>query len=102
MNTMTRIASTMILGTALLVSAAISTSAHADDDDRYRYGVSSGKILSHQQIIKSLERKGYRNIHDIDLDDGIYEVEARNAQNREVDIKVDPSNGKILYVEIDD
>jgi uncharacterized membrane protein YkoI len=47
-------------------------------------------------VARMLEAQGYSNVHDIELDDGRYEVEAVNAAGQQVDLKLDPRDGRIL------
>ncbi len=58
--------------------------------------------LSAADVANLLQSQGYRNIRDIELDDGRYEVEATNPAGHDVDLKIDPRDGRILKEEIDD
>ena len=58
--------------------------------------------LSAAQIIQSAESAGYRNLHDLDFDDGVWEADAINAQGQRVEIKIDPFTGSILREKLDD
>ncbi len=58
--------------------------------------------LSAADIANQLQSQGYRNVRDIELDDGRYEVEATNPAGYNVDLKVDPRDGRILEEDIDD
>jgi uncharacterized membrane protein YkoI len=51
------------------------------------------------EIIAALEADGY-TIEEVDRDDGHWEIEARDRNGSEVEIKVDPATGEII--EIDD
>lgn len=53
-------------------------------------------------IARLLEAQGFSNIHDIELDDGRYEVEAVNAAGQKVDLKLHPRDGRILSEQLDD
>lgn len=53
-------------------------------------------------VARMLEAQGYTNVHDIELDDGRYEVEAVNAAGQKVDLKLDPRDGRILVENQDD
>jgi hypothetical protein len=53
------------------------------------------------EIIKTLEGQGYTNVHDVDWDDGAWEVEATAPGGKPVDLIVDPNNGKIVHEEAD-
>ncbi|MDX2257573.1 MAG: PepSY domain-containing protein [Hyphomicrobiaceae bacterium] len=48
------------------------------------------------EIIELLAADGYR-VHEIETDDGVYEVEARTRGGVEVDLDIDPRTGKITF-----
>ena len=78
-----------------LVSALIALPAIALADDKPPKDI---KPLS--EIVKSLEQQGYKQIAEIEFDDGKWEVEVyKDNQKRE--LKVDPSTGKILSNKLD-
>jgi hypothetical protein len=51
------------------------------------------------EIIKSLEDRGYKNISEVEFEDGAWEIDAHPADGKEVEIHVDPVAGKILKTE---
>lgn len=53
------------------------------------------------RVIEHLQQAGYTNVHDVDWDDGAWEVDATNAAGRPVDLRIDPSTGTILHEELD-
>ncbi|ADJ28184.1 PepSY domain-containing protein [Nitrosococcus watsonii] len=58
-----------------------------------------GKPLS--EIVKSLEEQGFKQISEIEFDDGKWEVDVyKDNQKRE--LEVDPSSGEILSDKLDD
>ncbi|NLY65522.1 MAG: PepSY domain-containing protein [Alcaligenaceae bacterium] len=94
--------SRLMLSAALIGAGTFSTLALADDDLRKYHASPAKNILSTKQVVNILEKNGYKRIHDIELDDGLYEAEAYNRKGQEVDIKLHPVSGKILRVKIDD
>lgn len=50
-------------------------------------------------IIKSMEDQGYKNIEEVEFDDGAWEIEVHQAGGKEIEIHVDPVAGKILKIE---
>jgi len=52
-------------------------------------------------VVADLAGRGYSDIHDIEWDDGRWEVEAVSPQGKRVDIEIDPTTGEILHEEID-
>ena len=52
--------------------------------------------LTEQEITQILESQGYTEIKKIELEKGKYEVKARDADGRRVEIYADPRTGEIL------
>lgn len=77
------------LAAALLGFAA--PAAFADDDDQ---PIAPDEI---QRVKQSLEGKGYADVHDLEVDDGRYEVDARNAEGHSVDLELDMKSLEILH-----
>jgi hypothetical protein len=48
------------------------------------------------EVIQRLEASGYGNVHDVEWDDGAWEIEATNPQGLSVDLKIDPATGEVL------
>jgi hypothetical protein len=57
--------------------------------------------ISREAVVASLTAAGYTNIHDIDFENGVWKVEARDANGADVELKVDPNTGKVLGTEMD-
>lgn len=47
------------------------------------------------EIIKGVEAAGHKTIVELEFEDGVYEIEALDAQGKEVKLKVDPASGKV-------
>ena len=64
----------------------------------------SGKIIPDQhvakinkdQIIIKAQDAGYKNVHDVDFEGGVWKVEAETADGTDVELKMDPNDGHIL------
>ncbi|MGE0628286.1 MAG: PepSY domain-containing protein [Hyphomicrobiaceae bacterium] len=90
---------------SIFAAAAVAASPALADDgparSQQRQGVenpvrkSTDGWLSLDDVRSRLTAQGYR-IREIELDDGLYEVEARNAEGRKVELKIDPRSGKIV------
>ena len=52
-------------------------------------------------LMRTLEGMGYTNVHDLEWDDGFWEVEAVSPQGRPVDLLVHPQTGEIVHEEVD-
>ncbi|ABM34327.1 PepSY domain-containing protein [Paracidovorax citrulli] len=59
-------------------------------------------VLSADQVRQALQVAGYTRIRDIDYDDGFWEAEATNAANLPVELRVEPTTGKVLREKLDD
>lgn len=58
--------------------------------------------LDAKQIIAKLESAGYTKIHDVEKDDGVWEVEATNSAGQRVELEVDPVSGNVVREQPDD
>ena len=78
------------LGLAMLTAAASATAAPAP--------ATGGALgtLSPAQVVQKLEAAGYKNVHDLEFDDGRWEAEATSPQGTPVDLKIDPNTGAVL------
>lgn len=47
------------------------------------------------EIIKLVEEAGHKTIVELEFEGGVYEIEALDAQGKEVEIEVDPVSGKV-------
>lgn len=57
--------------------------------------------LGENDIKAKLTAAGYSNVHDVEFDDGMWKAEADDSQGREVDIYMDPADGRIVHVDND-
>lgn len=94
------------VGTAFVGSAIASDderSARASDDatiagtsDKMAQGLDVGELMSR------LQAQGYRDIYEVEHEHGRYEVEAKDADGRSVELYVDPASGEVLRSKLDD
>lgn len=52
--------------------------------------------LSEADVRASLSTQGYTDVHDVDFDDGVWKAKAKNAAGNKVELRLDPSNGKVI------
>lgn len=57
--------------------------------------------LSEDDIKATLAAAGYTDVHDVDFDDGVWKAEADNAMGNDVEIHLDPTDGRVVHVEND-
>jgi uncharacterized membrane protein YkoI len=58
------------------------------------------KITKDQIIIKAQDA-GYKNVHDVEFEGGVWKVEAEMADGTDVELKMDPDDGHIMGSEQD-
>ena len=90
---------------------AWETDATSADGNRVdvRVDPASGKVfaealvstMSEDDVKASLSAQGYSKIHDVDFDDGVWKAEAERDNGKNVEISLDPKDGRILHVEND-
>jgi hypothetical protein len=55
-----------------------------------------------QQVLSGLQQLGYTDVRTLEFDDGMLETEARDAQGRWVELRLDGVSGAVVHSEIDD
>ncbi|MHC9083763.1 PepSY domain-containing protein [Luteimonas sp. RIT-PG2_3] len=51
--------------------------------------------LTSPQVRAQLEAQGYTDVHDIEFKNGVWEVDAKSADGKSVDLRIDPKTGEI-------
>lgn len=83
---------------AVMIGLAGAGAAGASENDRDDDGVRSAtpqSVLSVREVAEKLAEKGYPNIREIELEDGIYEVEASDESGKKVEFYVNPVTAEI-------
>jgi len=62
---------------------------------------SSTTLLTQDQIIKKVLDQGYTEVIRMEMEDGLYEVKAKNKDGERVNLNVDPKSGTVLGVHKD-
>lgn len=57
--------------------------------------------VSPEQAMQIARNEGIVNVEEVDRDNGYWEVEGRDAQGREIEVKIDFRTGEVLKVERD-
>jgi hypothetical protein len=57
--------------------------------------------ITKDQIIIKAQEAGYKNVHDVDFEGGVWKVEAETAAGVDVELKMDPNDGHIMGSEAD-
>ncbi|WKU18287.1 PepSY domain-containing protein [Advenella alkanexedens] len=92
----TRLLTALTLGSSLIFSGAALNTALAQTTTTQMQTAPAQSRLNIKQIYDKVEAAGYTNITEIDLDDNVYEVKARNQENQRVELKLDPKTGEII------
>ncbi|GKS99345.1 PepSY domain-containing protein [Acidovorax sp. SUPP3434] len=59
-------------------------------------------VLSADQVRQALEQVGYTRVRGIEYDDGHWEAEATNMANLAVELRLEPTTGKVISERLDD
>lgn len=81
---------------ALAAALALAPAAALADDRCDRAEVRA------ERAIEIARGAGVAVVEDLDCDDGRWEVEGRDANGREIEVRIDPRTGRVLKVERDD
>ena len=57
--------------------------------------------ISKDEIIIKAQEAGYKNVHDVDFEGGVWKVEAESPDGTDVELKMDPNDGHIMGSEAD-
>lgn len=86
---------------SITATGVFASAAHADDDRRRCGNVAIADWMSEADLRNKIAPLGLE-IREIDIDDGCYEVEARNKDGRKLEIKFHPQSGEQVAVDGDD
>ncbi|MEW6272045.1 MAG: PepSY domain-containing protein [Thermodesulfobacteriota bacterium] len=60
---------------------------------------SAATTLSPDEIVRKVEAAGYRDVRDVEYDDGRWEAEAIDKSGKRVDLRIDPASGAVVLDE---
>lgn len=72
-----------------------------DATTRNIYSDDEVATITKDQIIVKVQAAGYSNVHDVELEDGVWKAEANDSKGNDVELKLDPNDGHILGSEKD-
>ncbi len=86
-------------------AAAVATAALAHDDrrggeDNHRPAAGQAAI-SQERAVAIAREQGVATVREVELDDGVWEVEGRTAEGRKIEVDIDPRTGAVLKRELD-
>lgn len=55
----------------------------------------SPKALTSGEITSMLTAQGYRDVHDVEFEDGVWKADAKSGDGKHVDLKIDPATGRV-------
>ncbi len=69
-----------------------------------RLDAATGEVFPDEQVANrseadvraQLAAAGYTNVHDVDYEDGIWNAEADDPAGKDVELKLDPTTGKVI------
>lgn len=89
----TILSTTFVAGLAVLLAGGIASSQAVRTDDSAR--APRAGWVSVGDLVAKLEGQGYQ-VHEVEIDDGAYEVKAVDANGMRVEADLDPSTGEPL------
>jgi uncharacterized membrane protein YkoI len=63
---------------------------------------SGGKLLTAAEVTQKLQGAGYTTVHELDLDEAVWDVEAVDAQGQRVELRVNGYTGAVISSGMDD
>lgn len=58
-------------------------------------------LIELSQVLASLERAGYKQVHDVDRDGALWDADAYDAQGQRVELRISGYDGRIVTVRVD-
>lgn len=84
-----------------LLSIAAASAGVALADEQFQIDAPRDQWLTIAQVVEKLTSQGYE-VREVEMDDGVYEVEATTSDGRRIDAYVHPVTAEILKEEEDD
>ncbi|HYH39769.1 MAG TPA: PepSY domain-containing protein [Azospirillum sp.] len=84
---------------AALLAAGLGTAAYAQQTLQQTPQTAVAEPLSIRAILDRVEAQGYRDITEVEREDGRYEVKAVDAEGRRVELKLDARTGEVVKAE---
>lgn len=50
--------------------------------------------LTSAEVTSMLTAQGYRDVHDVEFEDGVWKAEATSGDGKDVDLRIDPATGR--------
>ena len=85
--------------TALALAALLPAGAVLADDDECR--VPRDQWQPREAVMQLAEQNGW-TVGDFEIDDGCYEIEGRDQDGREIEVKLDPATLQIVEMDYED
>lgn len=57
--------------------------------------------ITKDQIIVKVQAAGYTNVHDVEMEGGVWKAEANDSKGNDVELKLDPTDGHVIGSEKD-
>ena len=86
------------LSALTLVAMLPAGAALADDDG---CSVPRSQWQPREAVMQTAEDNGW-TVREFDIDDGCYEIEGRDREGREIEVKLDPATLRIIEMEYED
>lgn len=77
-------------GTVLALTLGLSGAAFAQQAP-----ARPAQALTSAEVTSMLTAQGYRNVHDVKFEDGVWKADAESGDGKDLDLKVDPATGRV-------
>jgi len=108
-NSIHKLAGTLLLCSFFLAATGVATASRDQrgEHERHEYQTMRTErygefLLQPEDVLARLRAQGYSDIAEIERERNSYEVKARNADGRWVELYVDGNTGEVLGREYDD
>ena len=91
----------LILALPLLASAPLAAGQDPVQQDA-RQAVQQGRYLPLEDVVRDALRRHPGKLLEVELDEGVYEIEILRSDGVVVELDYDARNGKLLKTELDD
>lgn len=102
---MTKVLKTSLIATAAIALPATIFAGIALNDAAWAEGDQKNTLnpdwMPIQEVLTKLSTEGYSGFVEFELEEGAYEIEGRDATGQLVELMVDPSNGLVLEVDVE-
>lgn len=72
-----------------------------DANTREVFADAAVATIGKDEIIAKVQAAGYTNVHDVEIEDGVWKAEANDAKGKDVEVRLNPNDGSIIGSDLD-